>query len=63
MFTRKNFPPKINQDRISNDVFDHQNDFHEDRLNFPVYREKKNLGYLRLFLMLSVLKAQNFRRN
>ena len=28
-------------------VFDPQNDFHEDRLSFPVYGEKINLGHFR----------------
>ena len=32
---------KINQDRrVANNVFDLQNDFHEDQLSFPVYGEK-----------------------
>ena len=56
-FVYKNFfPPKINQDRVANNVFDLQNDFLEDRLSFPVYGEKINwviLGFLRL----AVLKA------
>ena len=45
----KKFSPKINQNRVANNVFDLQNDFHEDRLSFPVYREKINLGHLRPF--------------
>jgi myo-inositol-hexaphosphate 3-phosphohydrolase len=28
---------KINQDRVANNFFDLQNDFHEDQLNFPGY--------------------------
>jgi hypothetical protein len=28
------------RDRVANNVFDLQNDFHEDRLNFTVYGEK-----------------------
>jgi hypothetical protein len=36
---KKKFSPKINQDRVANNVFDLQNDFHEDRLSFPVYGE------------------------
>ena len=28
---KKKFSPKINQDRVANNVFDLQNDFHEDR--------------------------------
>jgi hypothetical protein len=56
---KKIFSPKINQDRIAIDFFDLQNDFHEDRLSFPVYGEKNNLGHFRLFLRLAVLKVQN----
>ena len=56
----KIFSPKINQDRVANNVFDLQNDFHEDRLSFPVYGEKINLGHFRPFLRLAVLKVQNF---
>jgi hypothetical protein len=40
----KNFPLKINQDRVAN------NGFHEDQLSFPVYGEKLNLGHFRPFL-------------
>jgi hypothetical protein len=29
-----------NRDRVTNNVFDLENDFHEDRLNFTVYGEK-----------------------
>jgi hypothetical protein len=49
MSTKKIFIQKINQDRISNDIFDLQNDFHEDRLSFPVYREKLILVILGSF--------------
>ena len=38
------FYPKINQDRVANNVIDLQKNFHEDRLSFPVYGEKINLG-------------------
>jgi hypothetical protein len=54
---KKNFALKNNQDRVAN------HDFHEDRLSFPVYGEKINLGYFRPILRLAVLKVQNFRRN
>ena len=47
--TKKFFPPKINQDRVANNVFDLQNDFLEDRLSFPVYGEKINWVILGLF--------------
>ena len=57
---KKKFSPKINQDRVANNDFDLQNDFHEDRLSFPVYGEKINLGHFRPFLRLAVLKVQNF---
>ena len=60
---KKTFFPKINQDRVSNNVFDLQNDFHEDRLSFPVYGEKINLGNFRPFLRLAVLMVQNFCQN
>ena len=60
---KKIFSPKINQDRVANNVFDHQNDFHEDRLSFPLYGEKINLGHFRPFLRLAVLKVQNFYQN
>jgi hypothetical protein len=60
---KKLFSPKINQDRVANNVFDLQNDFHEDRLSFPVYGEKINLGHFRPFLRLAVLKVQNFCQN
>ena len=29
---------------VADNVFDQQNNFHEDRLSFPVYGEKINLG-------------------
>jgi hypothetical protein len=60
---KKIFSPKINQDRVANNVFDLQNDFHEDRLSFPVYGEKIKLGHFRPFLRLAVLKVQNFGQN
>jgi hypothetical protein len=60
---RKFFFPKINQDRVDNNVFDFQNDFQVDRLSFSVYGEKISLGSFRPFLRLSVLKAQNFCQN
>jgi hypothetical protein len=31
---------KINQERVAYNAFDIQNDFHEDRLSFPVNGEK-----------------------
>jgi hypothetical protein len=40
-----------------------KNDFHEDRLSFPVYEEKIKLGHFRPFLRLAVLKVQHFCRN
>jgi hypothetical protein len=43
------FCPKINQNRVANNVFDLQNDFHEDRLSCPVYGEKINFGHFRPF--------------
>ena len=58
---KKIFAPKIN--RVADNVFDLQNDFHEDRLSFPVYGEKINLGHFRPFLRLAVLKVQNFYQN
>ena len=57
------FFPKINQDRVANNVFDLQKFFHEDRLSLPVYGEKINLGHFRPFLRPSVLKVQNFCQN
>jgi hypothetical protein len=60
---KKIFPPKISQDRVANNDFDFQNDFHEDRLSFPVYGEKINMGHFRPFLRLAVLKVQNFCQN
>jgi hypothetical protein len=59
--SKKIFFPKIDQDRVANNVFDLQNN--EDRLSFPVYGEKINLGNFRPFLRLSVLKVQNFGQN
>ena len=44
MPTQKNFDPKIIQNRVTNSDFGLQNDFHEDRMSFPVYGEKINLG-------------------
>ena len=38
-------------------------DFYEDRLSFPVYGEKINLGHFRPFLRRAVLKVQNFCQN
>jgi hypothetical protein len=46
---KKIISPKINQDRVANNVLDLQNDLHEDRLSFPVYGEKINLGHFRPF--------------
>jgi hypothetical protein len=43
------FVLKINQNRVAKNDFDLQNVFHEDRLSFPVYGEKINLGHFRLF--------------
>jgi hypothetical protein len=63
MSKKKKFSPKINQDRVAYNVFDHQNDFYEDRLSFPVYGEKIKLGHFRPFLWLAVLKVQNFCQN
>ena len=37
IYPQKNFfSQKINQDCVAYSVFDLQNDFHEDRFNFPV---------------------------
>jgi hypothetical protein len=44
--------PKINRDRVASNVFDLQNNFHEDRLSFPVYGGKINLGLFRPFFSL-----------
>jgi hypothetical protein len=60
---KKTFPPKINQNRVANNDFDLQNDFHEDRLSFPVYGEKIKLCHFRPFLRLAVLKVQQFCQN
>jgi hypothetical protein len=38
--------PEINHDRVANNVFDLQNDFHEDRLSFPVYGSKKLIWFI-----------------
>jgi hypothetical protein len=46
---KNNFFSKINEDRVANNVFDLQNDFHEDRLSFPFGGEKINLGHYRPF--------------
>ena len=40
LLTQSFLMTKINQDRVDYNVFDIQNDFHEDRLSFPVYGEK-----------------------
>ena len=40
MSTKIFFPPYITQDRVANNVFDCQNDFHEDQFSFPVNGEK-----------------------
>jgi hypothetical protein len=63
MSKKKFFSPKTNQDRVANNVFDLQNDFHEDRLSFPVYGDKIKLGHFRPFLKPAVLKVQNFGQN
>ena len=57
------FFPKINRDHVANNVFDLQKNFHDDRLSFPVYGEKINLGHFRPFLRPAVLKVQNFCQN
>jgi hypothetical protein len=54
---------KINQDRVANNVFDIQKNFHEERLSLPVYGEKINLGHFKPFLLLAVLIGQNFYQN
>jgi hypothetical protein len=61
--SKKKISPKINQDGVANNDFDLQNDFHEDRLSFPVYGEKINLSHFRPFLRLAVLKVQNLCQN
>jgi hypothetical protein len=60
---KKKISQKINQDRVANNDFDLQNDFHEDRLSFPVYEEKINLDLFSPFLRFAVLKVQNFCQN
>jgi hypothetical protein len=60
---KKKISPKINQDHVANNDFDLQNDFHEDRLSFPVYGEKINFGHFRPFLRFAVLKVKNFCQN
>jgi hypothetical protein len=52
-------PKRYNFKSLRN-LFDHQNDFHEDQLSFPVYGEKIYLGHFRPFLRLAVLRVQNF---
>ena len=47
MSTKIFFPPKIHQDRVANNIFYLQNDFHEDRLNFPAKK-----GNARDFLII-----------
>ena len=62
-FVYKNFfPPKINQDRVANNVFDLQNDFLEDRLSFPVYGEKINWVILGLFEARRTKSLNSFGR-
>jgi hypothetical protein len=63
LFTKNFFSPKINQNRVAYNDFHLPNNFHKDRLSFPVYGEKIKLGHFRPFLRLAVLKAQNFRQN
>jgi hypothetical protein len=58
MSTKKNFQPKTIQNRVASNVFDLQNDFHEDRLSITVYGEKSNLGDFRPFLRLAVTLSQ-----
>jgi hypothetical protein len=41
---KKKIFPKINQDLVTNNVIDLQNDFHEDRLSFPVSWRKNKIG-------------------
>ena len=62
MSTKNIFFPKINRDRVANNVFDLQKNFHEDRLSFSVYGEKINFDHFRPFLPL-VLEVQNFCQN
>ncbi len=63
MSTKNIFFPKINRDRVANNVFGLQKNVHDDRLSFPVYGEKINLGHFRPFLRPAVLKVQNFCQN
>jgi len=56
------FFPKINRDHVANNVFDLQKNFHDDRLSFPVYGEKINLGHFWPFLRPAVLKVQIFSK-
>jgi hypothetical protein len=57
MSAKKFFSPKINQNRVANNDFDH-----EDRLGFPINGEKIHFGHFSTFLKPAVLKVQNFRQ-
>ena len=57
---KKKISPKINQDRVANNDFDLQNDFHEDRLSFSAYGEEINLGHFRSFFEARRTKSPKF---
>jgi hypothetical protein len=43
---KKKFSPKNQSEkRVANNAIDLQNDFHEDRLSFPIYGENINLAF------------------
>jgi hypothetical protein len=45
---------------VADNVFDHQNNFHEDRLSFPVYGENISLGNFRPFFEARRTKISKF---
>jgi hypothetical protein len=47
-YQKKFVSPKINQNRVANNDFDLQNDFHEDRLSLSVYEENNSKNFVPL---------------
>ena len=58
---KKIFFLKINHDRVANNVFDLQNDFHEDRLSFPVSWRKNKFGSLRLAKIFTKIRYRELK--
>jgi hypothetical protein len=57
-YVHKKVSPQISQDRVSSNVFDLQNDFHEDQLSFS--GRKNKIGLFKAFFEASRTKSPKF---